>query len=94
MYSATKAYNGVLSAAIREAYGEFVDVLTVRPFSVKSTMNGGYFPVTITADAHAKSVIDQLSHETETYGHWKHDFQIRFLMVYTPYIYYQNYRKA
>lgn len=38
-------------------------------------MNPGFFPNTITAQQHAKSVLDKLLWQKETSGHWKHDFQ-------------------
>ena len=45
------------------------------PMGVKSQMNSGRYMGTISAEEHAKSIIDKLGWlETETIGHWKHYF--------------------
>jgi len=56
-----------------------VDVLTVLPMSVKSSMNSGRYLGTVSAGAHAKAVINQLGYDKETFGHWYHGAQRIFL---------------
>jgi len=70
-YSATKAYEHALSQGI-QAENPHLDSLTVYPFSVKSNMNPGLAPGTITSAQCAKSIIDSLGWEPSTIGHAKH----------------------
>ena len=60
MYCATKRYNFALSRCMQDAYKDRIDVMTVTPASVKSGMNPGTGVYTITAEEHAKGVIDHL----------------------------------
>jgi len=53
--------------------------MAVMPRSVKTNMNEGGTPFTISSEAHAKKVIDQLGWENETIGHHLHEIQT-FLM--------------
>ena len=51
-----------------------VDVLTVYPASVRSGMNYHDFKFTVTAEQHAKAVVDALGWESITQGHLNHGF--------------------
>jgi short-subunit dehydrogenase len=75
VYGASKAFNRILSLGMTKEYPKEIDVLTVDPRSVKSNMNSGRYLFTVTADQHAKSVVDQLGWELETQGHYVHDFE-------------------
>ena len=68
VYSGTKAYNWTLSEAMRDAYSDKIDILTVTPNSTQSQMNSGRYCFSITADAHAVATIDQLGWQKVTYG--------------------------
>jgi len=72
VYSASKSYNYSFSKAMAQAYSEKVDVMTVTPGSIKTNMNSGRYFFCISAQEHAKCVIDQLGWYTETMGHWMH----------------------
>ncbi|CDW80855.1 steroid dehydrogenase [Stylonychia lemnae] len=76
LYSATKAFDRVFSNTVAVDYeSEGIDVLTVTPMNVRTGMNSGIYLGTITAQQHAKAVIDQLGWERETIGHWRHYLQ-------------------
>ena len=87
-YSATKAFNKLLSKSIHLEYkknmlgedGVDLDVLTVYPHSTKSQMNSGRYTFTVTSEQHAKAVIDRLGWESETSGHWIHGFKNHFVI--------------
>jgi len=95
-YGATKAFNLWLSKGIAAEYAHTLkqnpgsehnvdlDVLTVHPASVKTQMNSGRYPGTVTAAAHAKGVIDKLGWDSCTYGHWVHAAR-DFIMDYEPF---------
>jgi len=72
VYSGTKAFNYSLSTALRNAYSDKIDVLTVTPASVKSGMNPGNGLFTVTPEMHGKYVIDHLGRYDDTWGHWHH----------------------
>ena len=73
VYSATKAFNENLSKGMAKEYSQYgVDVMTVLPNSVRTSMNSGMYFGTITAEQHGKAVIDQLGWESWTLGHWIH----------------------
>ena len=58
VYCATKAFNRILSIGMGLEYSHAIDVMTVCPRNVKSNMNSGRYAFTVTAEAHAKAVID------------------------------------
>ena len=72
VYSATKAYNLALSTAMRDQFKDKLDILTVTPASVKTQMNSGRYCFSVTAEAHASTVISQLGRTDKTYGHVYH----------------------
>ena len=72
MYSATKSYNYIFSQNLALSYPKKIDVLTVTPAGTKSQMYSGRYSFSITAEAHGKSVIDQLGWVTETRGNYVH----------------------
>lgn len=73
MYNACKAFNRQLSNSLHEDYKDKgIDVMTVCPRGVKSGMNSGRYTDTVTSEAHAKAVVDELGWDTETEGHWYH----------------------
>ncbi len=43
VYGGTKAFNRLFSLGMQKEYAEYVDVLTVLPMSVKSSMNSGRY---------------------------------------------------
>jgi len=67
-----------------------LDVLTVSPASVKTQMNSGRYTGTITAAAHAKSVVDKLGWEVETVGHWVHASR-DYILNYQPFKFINNF---
>jgi len=75
IYGATKAFNQSFARGMRAEYGKMFDIMTVMPRSVKTQMNEGGTPFTISADAHARKVVDQIGWEHETIAHPLHEFQ-------------------
>lgn len=69
-YGATKAFNDIFSRSLEAEYKNSkdidLDVLTVYPASVKSQMNSGRYTFTVTAEQHARSVIDSLGCDSVT----------------------------
>ena len=61
-----------MSRAMQLAYHDKIDVLTVTPSAVNTKMYPGNYVWSISPEAHAKAVIDQLGWQTETYGSYKH----------------------
>ena len=49
VYCATKSYNWALSEAMRDAYSDKIDILTVTPANVHTLMNPGIRVFSITA---------------------------------------------
>ena len=86
-YSASKAFNKLFSKSIQMEYqknllgeeGLDLDVLTVYPHGTITQMYSGRYTFSITAEQHAKAVIDKLGWETETQGHWIHGFKNHFV---------------
>jgi short-subunit dehydrogenase len=72
LYSATKSFNSTFSSF---SQFENIDQCTVVPSSTKSQMNPGTYLFSITAEAHAKAVVDQLGWTSYTRGHWLHAIQ-------------------
>ena len=60
VYCGTKAFNRLFSLGMKKEYEEYVDVLTVMPMSVKSSMNSGRYFGSILASQHARSVVNHL----------------------------------
>ena len=58
VYSATKSYNFALSQAMRDQFKDKFDILTVTPSSVKTKMNSGRYCFSVTAESHARTVIN------------------------------------
>lgn len=58
MYCATKSYNYMFSKNLALSYPGEIDVLTVTPAGTKSQMYSGRFSFSVTAEQHAKAVID------------------------------------
>jgi len=83
IYGATKAYTHILSSSLREMYSDKLDVMTVIPRQVETSMNPAGFMFTIQPDTHAKAVFDQLGYEDITYGAMTHclEYQMRFNYV-------------
>jgi len=75
VYSASKAFDSYFSDSIAHELNDQIDVLTVKPFSVRSKMNRkqGFFSVE--AGECAESIFNELGYETATYGHWKHSLK-------------------
>ena len=85
IYSATKRYNDVQTKVFQAEFGDKIDVLCVKPGYVSTQMNRHRNIDFITTDTHSyvRSVMRQIGHAKETYGHWKHDFKF-FLLGYIP----------
>jgi len=75
VYSASKAFDIYFSDSIVQELNDQIDVLTVKPFSVRTKMNRklGYFSVE--AEECAQSIFNELGFQTATYGHWKHSLK-------------------
>lgn len=58
VYSAAKSYNHSLSLSLHDAYKEKIDVMSVLPKACMTNIWGVKTFWTITAEAHAKAVID------------------------------------
>lgn len=77
VYAGTKAFNRLYSKCLTLDYAKHgVEVLTVEPAAVRSGMNSGTSPESITSEQHARAVVDKLGWEEETPGHWKHDLAV------------------
>lgn len=85
LYGASKAYNHILSSGIEEFYGNKLDVMTVIPRQTKTKMNPADYLFTVTPEAHAKAIIDQLGWESKTYGPLIHDLEYNMRFVYVPF---------
>ena len=83
LYGATKSYNHILSSGLEEWYGDKLDVMTVIPRQTKTKMNPADYMFTVTPEAHAKAIIDQLGWESKTYGPLIHDLEYNLRFVYT-----------
>jgi len=83
LYGATKSYNHILSSGLEECYGDKLDVMTVIPRQTKTKMNPADYMFTVTPEAHAKAIIDQLGWESKTYGPLIHDLEYNLRFVYT-----------
>lgn len=86
IYSATKAYNNYVSVGLSEEYkGGNIDFLSVKPLEVEtvlSTTKANGFDV-ITPHQCSNAILNDLGHETVTYGHVNHKIQA-FLMRFIP----------
>lgn len=51
-----------------------LDVLTVYPSSVRSASNPGMLSFSVSAKSHATAVVNKLGWDSETRGHWVHEF--------------------
>lgn len=85
LYGATKSYNHILSSGLEECYGDKLDVMTVIPRQTKTKMNPADYLFTVTPEAHAKAIIDQLGWESKTYGPLIHDLEYNLRFVYVPF---------
>jgi len=54
IYSATKAFNLLLSQSVAVAHKDKIDVLTVTPNSTTSNMNSGRYLFSVEAHSHAE----------------------------------------
>ena len=83
LYGATKSYNHILSSGLDEYYGDKIDVMTVIPRQTKTKMNPANYMFTVTPEAHAKAIMDQLGWEKKTYGPMIHDLEYNMRFVYS-----------
>jgi len=80
IYGASKAYGHIMSSSMQEMYGDKLDVMTVIPRQCSTDMNTAEFMFTVSPKTHAAAVIDQLGHESVTYGPFMHclEYNMRF----------------
>jgi len=80
IYGASKAYGHIMSSSMQEMHGDKLDVMTVIPRQCSTDMNTAGFMFTVSPKTHAKAVIDQLGHESVTYGPFTHclEYNMRF----------------
>lgn len=80
IYGASKAYGHIMSSSMQEMYGDKLDVMTVIPRQCSTDMNTAGFMFTASPESHATAVIDQLGHESVTYGPFMHclEYNMRF----------------
>lgn len=81
-YNAVKTFNNHHSLLMSEELKENVDVLSVRPMWVatplaKKTANWYH---TITTEMLSNSVLNQLGHDNESFGHFIHEWQARAIL--------------
>ena len=81
VYCATKSYNWALSEAMRDAYSDKIDILTVTPANVHTLMNPGIRVFSITAQTHANATINQLGWQKRTYGSVVHVLHHRLQQI-------------
>jgi len=80
IYGASKAYDHIMSSSMQEMYGDKLDIMTVIPRQCATNMNTANYKYTVQPEVHAKAVIDQLGHESVTYGPLTHclEYNLRF----------------
>jgi len=96
IYGASKAYGHIMSSSMSEMYADKLDVMTVIPRQCSTDMNTADFMFTVSPKTHAKAVIDQLGHESVTYGPLTHcleynlRFKYQFLGLFDSYVQWCN----
>jgi short-subunit dehydrogenase len=83
LYSGTKAYNDLFSRSLAEEYEGKIDILSVKPSLVKSsltkTMDDAWYA--IEPEQCVQASIKQLGKSDETYGHWKHALKVWWSLI-------------
>jgi 17beta-estradiol 17-dehydrogenase / very-long-chain 3-oxoacyl-CoA reductase len=76
IYSASKAYVDRFTTTLQYEYPD-LDIVALRPSEVSTPMtcNKEIDVFTITTEQCANGLLDNLGHEKQTYGHWRHKLQ-------------------
>ena len=91
MYSGAKVFlNNFMTSLSDTPIYKNIDFLTLKTASVKTNMNRGTLPLSVTADDYAEGAIRHLGYEKEDSGHWKHALttHVVFNPIFLPYIAY------
>lgn len=75
VYTASKSYRRAITLGAGKEHPNEIDVFSVLPGGIHTAMNAGTMMFTLPREKVAKAIIDQMGYETESRGHWLHEFE-------------------